>query len=62
MVAWGEAKKRRLVVEAETEDEAAILRDFKAKAKRDGRTIHWLIFSWMAAYLIRKESRGDENH
>jgi hypothetical protein len=56
MVNWGEKSKRRLVIQAETEEEAQLLREFAAKAGREGRTQKWYIMSWIAAFLAAKEA------
>jgi hypothetical protein len=56
MVNWGEKPKRRLVIQAETEEEAQLLREFAAKASREGRTQKWYIMSWIAAFLAAKEA------
>ena len=56
MVNWGEKPKRRLVIQAENDEEAQLLREFAAKAKRNGRTQKWYIMSWIAAFLAAKEA------
>lgn len=59
MVNWGEKPKRRLVIQAENQEEEQLLAEFAAKAKREGRTQKWVLMSWIAAYLAAKEAGDD---
>ena len=57
MVNWGEKPKRRLVIQAENDEEAQLLREFAAKAKRNGRTQKWFILGWITAFLAKESEK-----
>jgi hypothetical protein len=53
---WGEKPKPRIVIQAENEHEAAILREFQSIAKREAGTVKFVLMGWIAAYVAAKEA------
>lgn len=56
MTNWGEKPKRRLVIQAESEDEARLLAAFASLARREAGSAKFLLMGWIAAFVAAKEA------